>query len=309
MLTARDIKESSHRDTARPGTGAGYQGSARGTVAYLLSGGLAVAAVAIGFFDRWEPSIFLALGAATTLALVVSVRAHRPSRVGPWAAIVFAFALFLASGLVRSEFQTLGNMTASRSLLPDLLALPGYALLATGLLGFWRTRAQGSYQASIALDGLIAALALAALAWVFAFQPVLFEHQAPVLLKVVLIAYPSMSIFLVVVTLRIAFRPDQERVPAFLFLVASMMFMFLGDAVYMLADINLIHVPTRLLDLPYALAFLGAGATALHPSMRKLTELGRQRVLTASHGPDRARWRRAVHSRSADASRPRFHRS
>ena len=53
--------------------------------------------------------------------------------------------------------------------------------------------------------------------------------------------------------------------------------MLLGDVLYMLADLNVLSPPTRLLDLPYGLAFLCAGATALHASMCALTLPGRQR--------------------------------
>jgi diguanylate cyclase (GGDEF)-like protein len=199
--------------------------------------------------------------------------------------IIVALALFLAAGFARAELNTLGNLSTSRSLIPDFLALPGYALLAAGLLGFSRSRVRGPHRhSSVILDGLIAALALAALAWVFAVQPVLLRHASPLAVRVVLTAYPSMSIFLVVVTLRIAFSPEQERVPAFWLLVAAMTCMFVGDTVYMFADIDLIHIAPRLLDLPYALAYLGAGATAFDPSMRKLTELGKQRRLSTSRG-------------------------
>ena len=118
----------------------------------------------------------------------------------------------------------------------------------------------------------------------FAVQPVLFQQHVPLVVKLVLTAYPPLSIFLVVVTLRIAFTTDQKLVPAFRFLLVAMVFMFVGDAVYMCADINLIHIPEGLLDLPYALAYLGAGATALHPSMRQLTEPAKERRLTASRG-------------------------
>ena len=76
-----------------------------------------------------------------------------------------------------------------------------------------------------------------------------------------------------------------------------MTFMFLGDVVYMFADLNLIpDMPDRCLDLPYALAFLGAGAGALHPSMRRLTERTRQTRMRVSAGPHRPRGRGSASS-------------
>jgi diguanylate cyclase (GGDEF)-like protein len=61
-----------------------------------------------------------------------------------------------------------------------------------------------------------------------------------------------------------------------------MSFLFIGDVVYMFADIGFIDVPDRLLNLPYALAYLGAGAAALHVSMRKLTDPGGQKQVATS---------------------------
>jgi len=255
-------------------------------VVMFLSIGLVIAAVAAsGILGSYEPTAVSVIGLMAILAFPASILRRKPSLVWPWIAIGGALTLFLGDEYARSALHTLGNLSGTRSLVPDLLALPGYALLAAGLLGFSRSRVRGPHRhSSVILDGLIAALALGALAWVFAVQPVLAHHHMPLTVRLVLTAYPSVSIFLVVVTLRIAFNPEQERVPAYWFLVAGMTFMFIGDVIYMFADINVIHVPGRFLDLPYGLALLSAGATVLHPSMRNLTELARQRRTSTSRG-------------------------
>jgi len=250
--------------------------------AYLLVGGAVAVAAACGLFAPSEYALS-GIGIVTLIALVISVAVRRPSHIWPWAAVALALALFMAGGLARAILPTMGNLTASRPLLPDVLALLGYGLLAAGLLGFSRRAARGPLrQWSAGLDGLIAALALAALAWVFVIQAVLLKNDVPTPVTLALVAYPSMSIFMVVVTLRIVFSPAQERVPAFWYLLLGMTLLFIGDVVYMFADINYIDVPARLLNLPYALAYLGAGAAALHFSMRKLTEPGRQQRLVTS---------------------------
>ncbi len=70
--------------------------------------------------------------------------------------------------------------------------------------------------------------------------------------------------------------------PAFWLLLAAMMSLFVGDALYLLADLSLVEIPAQLLDLPYAFAYLFAGAGALHPSMRSLTEPGHGQRMTES---------------------------
>jgi diguanylate cyclase (GGDEF)-like protein len=256
------------------------------TFVYLAFGAVVLAAAASGILGTWEPDALFGVGLVALVAVLVSVRKRRPSAKWPWLCLASAFALFLADGATRSSLHTLGNLTASRSIVPDVIAMPGYLALAVGLIGFSRIRFSGPQtQSSIILDGLIAALALCSLAWVFAVQPVVFQHpHTPMMVRIVLTAYPPMSIFLVVVTLRIAFNPETERVPSYWLCLAAMSAMFVGDIVYMFADIDLIHIPDRLLDLPYGVAYLLAGAMAVHPSMRRLTEPGKQRKMSTSRG-------------------------
>jgi diguanylate cyclase (GGDEF)-like protein len=221
--------------------------------------------------------VVLLIGGASLLATVHAVRRYRPSSSWTWWAVVGALLLFLIAGVARTGLHTLGNLTSGRSLVPDLIALPGYALLTLGLLGFSLARGRGRHrQLGIVLDGLIAALALFALAWVYLIEPELFHRQTPLDVRIILTSYPAMSIFLVVVTVRLFLSPDKARVPAYWLLAGAMTSMFVGDALYALSDSDLAHLPSTLVNLPYGLAYLAAGATALHRSMRCLTEPTRQ---------------------------------
>lgn len=242
---------------------------------FLGVGGAVALLAAAGVFGAAEPVALSVTGLATLVALVASVWARRPSKLGPWAAIAIAFAVFMAAGVLRVQLKTIGDLSAGRSLLPDLLTLPGYALLAAGLLGFARQSTRDrERQSTVVLDGLLAALALAAIAWVFVIQRALVQIDMPISVMLVMIAYPSLSIFMVVVTLRIVLDPCRDRVPAVWLLFAGMAFMFVGDVAYLFADLGLADIPARLLDLPYGLAYLCAGACALHPTMLRLTEPG-----------------------------------
>ncbi len=255
------------------------------TIAFLTTGGGAAIAAAALASGAYEPYVLFGIGIATLAAVIVAVAVRRPSRIWPWACVAAAFALFLAGGIARSALGTVGDLTEARSILPDLLVLPGYVLLCGGLLGFWRRGARGSLRrSSVFLDGLIAALALAAVGWVFVIERLLAQNDVPLPVKLVLIAYPSMSIFMVVVTLRIAFNPERAPVPAFWLLLAGMALLFVGDVVYTVADLAVAVVPAQLLDLPYAFAYLCAGACAIHPSMRALTEPGTGQRMKESSG-------------------------
>ncbi|HXX89294.1 MAG TPA: EAL domain-containing protein [Acidimicrobiales bacterium] len=245
---------------------------ARRLAAIVFAGGLLLA-LASALSASAGDTLMVAFGIAALVTTVVSVRRHRPSKRWPWLAIAGALFLFLVDGVARVSLHTLGNLTASRSLVPDYVALPGYVLLGAGLFGFSAARGQGRQRhIGILLDGSIAALAIFSIAWVYVIGPELFHLSSPLDVRLVLTCYPAMSIFLVVVTLRIVFNSDQARVPAYWFLVIAMSALFLGDLVYALADNDLARIPPVALNLPYGIAYLAAGATAAHASMRYLTE-------------------------------------
>ncbi len=93
---------------------------------WFLAGELAIVALAVsGLMGSFEPTAVFAIGVTTLAALVLAVRHHRPRVAWPWWAIAASLALFLVGGALRFDFHTLGNITPSRSLVPDLISLPG----------------------------------------------------------------------------------------------------------------------------------------------------------------------------------------
>ena len=213
------------------------------------------------------------LSIATIGAIGWSVRHHRPAHAWTWWCVLAALTLFTVGGAARVQLRTLGVLTARRSIVPELITLPGYALLVAGLVGFVLARTRKSpRRLSTIYDGLIAGLAMLACSWVYLIEPVLSRHDTPFELRVVLVCYPAMSLFLAVTTVQIVLNSERRRTPAERFLVATMSSMFVGDVLYMLAEIHVLSVPANVLDLPYLLAYVSAANCALAPSMRGFTE-------------------------------------
>ena len=229
--------------------------------------------IVLGLFGGLEPFALCALTVLALSAMVTSIRRYRPSSAWPWYAICTALALFVVGGSAAGALGTLGNLTAHRSIIPDIITIPGYLILAAGLLGFTRARSSGvGSSLGVVLDAVMVSLAILACAWVYIIEPVLLRRQTPLDIRLALTCYPAASVFLVVVTLRIAFGPDQRRSPSYWFLLFAMCMLFIGDLLYMLTEIHLLHLPNGVLDLPYEVGYLAAGLGALHPSMRSLTE-------------------------------------
>ena len=238
-----------------------------------LLGALAVLAVAL---DLVPVTSWLALplvSVATLSAIFWAVRRYRPRHAWTWLCVLAALVLFTAGGAARVELNTLGNLGAGRSVIPDLITLPGYGLLAAGLVGFVLARTRNRpRRLSTICDGLIAGLAMLACSWVYLLEPVVSRSATPIAVRCVLACYPAMSLFLAVTTLQIVLNAEGRYSAAERFLVATMGAMFGGDVLYMLAEIHVVSPPASLLDLPYLAAYLAAASCALEPSMRRFTE-------------------------------------
>jgi diguanylate cyclase len=235
---------------------------------------IVILAAAVAF----DPTGFIVIAAGSVgslIALCAGVWIYRPARIGPWLLAIAALVLFLADGVTRDLYSTLGtNLTWQRTLVPDFLALPGQVLLGSALIGFDRARHDSrSNQRVIIYDGVLAALAILAISWVYVIEPIVSRHHTPIAVRVILAAYPAISLFLFVLMVQIAYGAGRVRGAADRYLIAALLAMFVGDAIYMLAEIHVI-ADSRLIELPYVIAFGSAAAGALDPSMRLLTERG-----------------------------------
>ena len=83
----------------------------------------------LGVLDRAGTFTVIVAAGTAVVATVVGLRRSRPKPMWPWLAILGALGLFLLANVLRIVFETLGNLGPTRSLLPDLFALPPAPLL------------------------------------------------------------------------------------------------------------------------------------------------------------------------------------
>ena len=252
--------------------------------AFAAGGGAWIAAHALGLLGSFSEYTFVLLILASMVATVVGARAFRPSHRWPFVVIMVGFFLFVAGGAARESLKTLGDLSAGRSIVPDVLTLPGYVLLGLGLLGFARAR-RGVADFDSLLDALLVALAALAFVWSYLIAPALLHQHAPLKVRLVLVCYPAMSVFMVAIVMQIVSAGGRGRPLAQRLLLVALSMMVIGDAIYCLVDARIASLPTRLIDLPYALAFLAFGTCVLHPSMRELCEP----VASSERAPTKAR--------------------
>ena len=247
--------------------------SSRLSVAAGVFGGVWLALHGVGLLDpeaRITFGVFAVLAAAGT---VYGIKRYRPVPRWPWLAVLGAFTLFLVGGLLRIAYSTLGDLTADRTLAPDLIILPGYAIIAAALAGLARGGRRGlPGDFDAVLDAVVAALAVLALAWVFLILPAFAQQDAPLTVRLLLGAYPAASVFVVAMGARLAFTAARRPPLAFRLLLLATFGLLIGDVVYMMAEMGTVALPTHVIDLAYVVAFVCVTAAAVHPSLQWVGE-------------------------------------
>ena len=136
------------------------------------------AADATGLLGSASQYTFVLLVLSSIAATVAGARAFDPSHRWPFVVIMFGFVMFVAGGAAGESLHTLGDLSASRSITPDILTLPGYLLLGLGLLGSAHPR-RGGFDFDSMLDAVLVALAALAFVWSYLITPALAHEHAP----------------------------------------------------------------------------------------------------------------------------------
>jgi signal transduction histidine kinase len=243
-------------------------GGAVASLAYLLFS-------SFGWRQAEVPRLLLygGIGASAIAAIVIGVRRHRPERLAPWYLLLAGLLLYLLADLT---FHTL-HLLADASPYPsaaDVLYLCHYPFVIAGVLALVRSRTPGSDRVSLN-DAAIIATGVGVVAWVFLVEPAVLAHGVPVRVRVVSAAYPIMDMLVLAAAARLIVGVGFRR-PAFYLFVLGLLVLLATDTAYTALQLNGLYrldsLGGRLLDAGWLTVYLLLGATALHPSMRSLTE-------------------------------------
>ena len=267
------------------GTGAAKWDAGRGalpsTVAVIGLGWLVLHASAP--FGGDGDLTFPGLALATLVAVSLGIRRYQPRPLWPWMLSLLSLVLFFTGATLRVSLGTLGDLSGTRSALPEVFTIAGYISLGVMIYGIGRERLGSRWRdMNATLDGAIAGLSALALAWIYLITPTLAQHDIPVSVRLALSAYPALSVFLLVIGFRFATGWGSAPPFAFYSLLVALVSMLVGDVVYMLVEMNVVDV-ARWIDIPYGIGFVAWAVTATHPSMRTITD----RITTVETAPRR----------------------
>lgn len=249
---------------------------------WLSFGAFATVVVAHVFDVLGQFTYPLVIAGAIACAFV-GVRRYHPMLRWPWWSLVLTGVLWAVAGVVREATGATGDLTRHRSLLPDVFALPGYALFGLALYGMLRARrAPDDYAAR--LDGIMLGAGALLLVNELLILPTLRLDRAWVMARVAIAIYPGISMCLLVLAARLAFSSSWQPSPAFSWLLAGTASLLIGDIVFALGDAGWIVVNERLLEVPYLLVPSCIGTAALLPSMSQIDRPKSRPLRTVSRG-------------------------
>ncbi len=244
--------------------------------AYFCAMALLTGGYAFGQFSgpAWLKSglVFNLIGGATIAALIVGGRKNSGRSCLPWYLFAVGQGLFVTSDVLSSNYERLFGHAMTFPSIADPFHLAFYPFLVAGMLLLIHERDEGRDRDGL-IDALIVTAALATLLWVYLIAPYAESETGSLLKSLTSIAYPVMDILVLGVVARVA-AGSHRREPAFVFLLSGTVVLLLSDAFHGLKLLDGGYDTAGILDTGWAIYYTLLGTSALHPSMRQLSEPG-----------------------------------
>ncbi|WP_433717251.1 putative bifunctional diguanylate cyclase/phosphodiesterase [Actinoplanes sp. CA-051413] len=209
------------------------------------------------------------IGLSGAAAIVLGVRAHRPSRALPWYLLSVAL-IFFVGGDIMYYAQVALDVEPPYPGPADVLYLLVYPLLAAALALFIRARSGEGNRAAL-LDALVPTVSLGLLSWVYMIAPYTRATELTLVEKAVSVAYPLGDVLALAMMLRLLATAGRKP-PAVNWLAASIVGVLVSDVVYGLGRLDSDWIVGGPIDLGWIVFYAAAGYAALHPSMIWLTD-------------------------------------
>jgi signal transduction histidine kinase len=217
--------------------------------------------------------LYAAVSASAVVALLFGILRHRPTRPLPWYLLTAGQLIYLAGDLT---FYTLHDLLRSTDFpsAADVLYLSHYPPMILGVVLLARSRTRGTDREAM-IDTSIITIGAGVLFLVFLIEPAVAATGRPLLMRSAAAAYPIMDLLVLAGAARLVLGAG-VRSKAFYLLTSSLATLLATDAAYIWTQLmgyySTVNLAGRLLDAGWLASYLLLGASALHPSMRTLSE-------------------------------------
>jgi diguanylate cyclase len=240
--------------------------------AYLTVATIGVAGYLLTSTDSWtQVGYRVAIGYLGVAAIIVGVLRYRPAGAIAWWFIAAGVFLNVTGQLAETVVLRVQHKNTFPSI-ADVFYLGLYPGLIIGMVLLIRRRTLGRDLAAT-VDASTISIGLGLLSWVFFIEPVRADPSIKLLGSIVSVAYPVFDVLVLAMLIRMTIGAG-IRNGSFRLLAGSVLLLLTADTAWavinQLAWLNpwdwLVHV----LDMLFLLAYVMAGAAALHPSIREL---------------------------------------
>jgi len=243
---------------------------------WLVLGGLAVGGYFLVPSDIWQSNaLFDIIGMASVAATVVGVRIHRPSKPIMWYLFAAGYGLWSVGDMGFGFTRYVLEVEPFPSF-ADGIYLLGYPFLTAFLFVLIRGRTSRRDRAGL-LDASIITTGLALLTWAFIMHPTVSNNDLTIPEQLVLLAYPAGDVLLIAMVARLFTTPG-ARTPSYRLLMSGQIAVLVADILYAYVTATGVY-EGGLMDAGWLLSYVLFGATALHPSMRSLSETAPDRAV------------------------------
>jgi len=243
---------------------------------WLLVVGLAASVYAFGALTGTASLhgslVFNLLGSAVVVALIAGARRNSPKRRLPWYLLAIGQAMFVTSDVLASNYESLFGGPLPFPSVADSFHLAFYPFLVGGMLLLIHEREE-SRDRSALIDALIVTMALATLLWVYLISPYANDTSMTLAARMASIGYPAMDILVLGVVARMA-AGSHRREASFIFLLTGAAILLVSDTIFGATLLEGRYHPAPATSAGWAAFYVMLGASALHPSMRQLSEPG-----------------------------------
>lgn len=236
-------------------------------VAWMVWCGFVVATVghAVGVFG---PFLYPIVVLASSLVAFLGLRRFRPAQRWPWRVLIGVGVLWSIAGGLRDVTSATGDLSSSRSLLPDLFALPGYVMFGLALFGLVRASREVSDR-GLFIDAVLVAVGSVSVVFATVISPTLELAGASLTARVAVAVYPAISMWMLIAVVQLTLS-RRRRAKGYVLVVAGSVCLLVGDVVFALGEIGTLHLSRNVLDVPYLLVAACLGAAAWHPGVHRV---------------------------------------
>jgi diguanylate cyclase (GGDEF)-like protein/PAS domain S-box-containing protein len=226
-------------------------------------------AVAVYLFPSQHAFIWTAIGLSSVAAIIIGTRRNSPRRRAPWLLLAAAVCCLVAGDLSADLLVRVFHQADPFPSVADVLYLSMYVLIALGMFGLYRL---GVVRHDIAglLDALMLTTGVALLSWVYLIGPYVDNPHLTLLQKTISISYPLGDIMILAVGASLV--ASVRATPSVWLLALGGLGLLASDIAYGLIQLHGTWRVGTPADLGWIVFYIGWGAAALHPSMRKITE-------------------------------------